>query len=599
MDNLGLGLGAGVIEPWPTDYVQENATGQSSTISNVSWEKLSNSPNTVYKYDYDLYDRELGEYVQTGIEMYTSSVTWNTSHEALEYIQNINVTGAVFDWDEPERPRFALPYNNMFYGCDASNGGQQVCYLYNIGNYGPYTRGENPRAKYSIGGTTSYKPYYMWNVVHFSYIATEIDGANYVGWITWSYNNNENPEYCAFIWYLINQDKIINLLGNFTRGEVPRDENPQTGPASLPIGWAADVVNKYKDEVVIPDAPTLGVSTAGFVNVYEITPNALQGLAAALFRNYEDVEIPEFPDTTQNVNDILKLGFKVIGVNSAVLTNINKQTLDSKYLDYIIDCHIIPVRPNVALPTNLSIGGRTIYKQGNPVLQDYIDFNCGSISIGARYNNQFDFTNVSFKLYLPFIGFVTLNPSYCSPVDASKPVQLGVKYRFNVIDGSCLAFVTSSVLGYGTNSIIGIYSGSCCVHMPITGSNYNSMISGMLNIASIGAQAVKNPLSLLGNAGNLVDSVDQATHPSFESSNSYNASSAFMGVRYPYLVIERPTQAMPQNFFEREGARLNARKRLGDLKGYAKCINADIHFAGPDNDEKEEIKALLESGIYL
>lgn len=592
MDNLGLGLGAGVIEPWPSDYVQENATGQSASIINIDWELLSNAPNTVTEYEGTLAEVE-GTGSISGIKYYGSS--YDRDREVPAYLEGLGLPLDTFPYDENKI--YKLPFGNMFQGFKL--GTLDICALYRLSEWDAFDGSQSKW--YSMGGNTSLDRYWDENTFFYVIATTSPEGNPCRGFIGGCLRKTEEGTFDmgSYNWFVWDISKASQLLGTFTTGEVPKDENPQTGPASLPIGWAADVVNKYKDEVVIPDAPTLGVSTAGFVNVYEITPNALQGLAAALFRNYEDVEIPEFPDTTQNVNDILKLGFKVIGVNSAVMTNINKQTLDSKYLDYIIDCHIIPVRPNVALPTNLSIGGRTIYKQGNPVLQDYIDFNCGSISIGARYNNQFDFTNVSYKLYLPFIGFVTLNPSYCSPVDASKPVQLGVKYRFNVIDGSCLAFVTSSVLGYGTNSVIGIYSGSCCVHMPITGSNYNSMISGMLNIASIGAQAVKNPLSLLGNAGNLVDSVDQATHPSFESSNSYNASSAFMGVRYPYLVIERPTQAMPQNFFEREGARLNARKRLGDLKGYAKCINADVHFAGPDKDEKEEIKALLESGIYL
>lgn len=198
-------------QAWQSRNEQQNATGQSSAISLVSWDKLNNSPNTVNQYSFDIYDRETGEYVRTGVETYSSSVRWNTSREALEYIQNINVTGVSFDWDEPERPRFALPYNNMFYGCDANSGGQNICYLYNIGNYGPYTRGENPRAKYSIGGNTTYHPYNSWNIVHFSYISTEIDGANYVGWIVWSYNNNENPQYCTFIWYLINQDKLSDF----------------------------------------------------------------------------------------------------------------------------------------------------------------------------------------------------------------------------------------------------------------------------------------------------------------------------------------------------------------------------------------------------
>lgn len=447
-----------------------------------------------------------------------------------------------------------------------------------------YNNPQNSNVYYSlsIGSCLSYgyECFYAW-----------IRSGNLFGYVTWAIGSSSNIQGAVLVF---DDTKIKNTLGNFTIEEIPEEEDPQKGIASIPIGWAGDTTSKKLDEITLPDMPSLGISSAGFVNVYKIDPDALKGLAAALFHNYDDENIPTFPDGVDNLNDVINIGMKNIALINVKSFNLQKQTLDSKYIDYVIDCHILPVSPTAGTNEYLSIGGRTIYKYGKRCTQDYVDVSCGSITIPKYYDNFNDVTGCNYKLYLPFIGYVTLNPSYCC-----KGSTITVKYRFNIIDGSCMAFVSSSILSNGATSIIGVYSGSCCVHMPITGANYNSMISGMLNIASMGVNAVKNPMSLLGSIGNMNQALDQATHPSFDTSNGYNASSSFIGIRYPYMLIERPTQTMPSTFFKRKGAMLMSTQKLSNLKGFVTCVNADTSFSGMDNDERQEIKSLLESGIFV
>lgn len=569
-------------QEWQSKNEQQNATGQSSAISIVKWDRLNASPNTVNMYEYDLYDRETGSYVRTGIEMYTSSVTWNTSHEALTYIENINVTGVSFDWDESEHPRFALPYDNMFYGCDANNGYQEICYLYNIGNYGPYTRGENPRAKYSIGGNTTYHPYYAWNVVHFSYIATEIDGANYVGWIVWSYNNNENPEYCAFNWYLINQDKIADFLGGFERGDIPIPD-PEKGWPSEEGGGEPNITDRDFDEIPVPELPTIGISTSGLFNVYKVTRHSMRNFANQLFRisSRRDYEGSDFGEELKTYLQHIDYGLQ--------------DALKGNLTDFVIDTHIIPVNPiGETTTSNIAIGGYTLTTTAYAVTNDYVNFDCGTIEIPQKYGGFEDF-ETQYKLFLPFIGFVDVDPNYATN-------KLNIKYSFNVIDGSCIAYVLSQVIPDSSNfSVVASYSGSCCVHMPITGNNYSNIISGLVQGVGAAATGIStgNPLSALGGVANTIGTLSKNN---FTQSNSYNSSTGFMGIRYPYILVQRPLRMTPTSYAHTHGRMLNSTKKLEKLRnsGFTRCVNVDVStFGNIKTTEKMEIKRLLESGVYL
>ena len=158
--------------------------------------------------------------------------------------------------------------------------------------------------------------------------------------------------------------------------------------------------------------------------------------------------------------------------------------------DFVIDCHIIPVMPSTSATEHIQIGGYTINNLAHPVTSDYVTIECGTIKVDSCYDGFEDY-QTEYKLYLPFIGFVDLNPNYVANN------YLTLKYRFNVIDGSCIAFLSSSIIPNSSDtSIVGVYNGSCCVHMPLTGADYSTIVSGMLRTAGNIATSVstKNPL---------------------------------------------------------------------------------------------------------
>ena len=376
--------------------------------------------------------------------------------------------------------------------------------------------------------------------------------------------------------------KIKNILGTFTIEETPEPDETN-GIPSLPFGGAGDIVKRKFDSITEPDTPTLGISTSGMYNVYRISQYQLRGFASQLYHITETTPY-EGSDIIEKIENTLeKLRYAVI------------DTIKGDLKDFVIDCHIVPVMPSSSTTENIQIGGYTINNLANPVTSDYVTVNCGTIKVDSCYDGFEDY-QTEYKLYLPFIGFVDINPNYVANN------YLTLKYRFNVIDGSCIAFLSSSIVPNSSNtSIVGVYNGSCCVHMPLTGADYSTIVSGMLQTAGNIATSVstKNPLPAVGGVANLAQSMNSQK---FAQSNNYNASGCFMGIRKPYLLIHRPTRNLATNFWNRKGGLLNSQYKLLELKdsGFTVCENVDIMSLGNiKTNQKEQIKNALEKGVYL
>ena len=376
--------------------------------------------------------------------------------------------------------------------------------------------------------------------------------------------------------------KIKNILGTFTIEKTPEPDETN-GVPSLPFGGAGDIVKRKFDSITEPDTPSLGISTSGMYNVYRISETQLSGFASQLYHTTTPTPY-EGTDVLEKINNTIeKLQYSVVDL------------VQGNLKDFVIDCHIIPVMPTTSATKNIQIGGYTINNQAHPVTSDYVTINCGTIKVDSCYDGFEDY-QTEYKLYLPFIGFVDLNPNYVANN------YLTLKYRFNVIDGSCIAFLSSSIVPNSSNtSIVGVYNGSCCVHMPLSGADYSTIVSGMLQTAGNIATSVstKNPLPAVGGIANLAQSMNSQK---FAQSNNYNASGCFMGIRKPYLLIHRPTRNLATNFWNRKGGLLNSQYKLSDLKdsGFTVCENVDMtNFKNLDSDIQDRIKNLLEKGVYL
>lgn len=107
----------------------------------------------------------------------------------------------------------------------------------------------------------------------------------------------------------------------------------------------------------------------------------------------------------------------------------------------------------VNLPDNLKkqnvvLGGYDTEVPSAVVLNEIVETSCGSVNIRGKYGNVMDYQNSTIEIYLPFIGFETL--------EASKVMNQTIKlvYRTNVINGDSLALI------YNDNNSL-LYSFNC------------------------------------------------------------------------------------------------------------------------------------------
>lgn len=255
------------------------------------------------------------------------------------------------------------------------------------------------------------------------------------------------------------------LTRDWLQGLAPEDveKSPEFGNASVPDGYGQGGVigthDKHSDHSGIPAKPQYGFTSAGFLNHYRISAQGLSMLGEALF--------PEPVGSSSSVEEAID---KLIA-----------NSWNSKILDYIVDCRIIPVTPNAPTQEHITCGGKvlvhpTTHQQYTAYLidEDFVDVDCGYIETPLVEGNFLDFYNLKCKLFLPFYGFVDIEPEYW------MGAKIGVYYRFNCMDGSFMCWVTSKAFrsDMDANDVIGQYSGNACIHIPISSQSYSQIVNG-------------------------------------------------------------------------------------------------------------------------
>jgi hypothetical protein len=394
--------------------------------------------------------------------------------------------------------------------------------------------------------------------------------------------------------------KALEDVYNSTAG--PTTSDPAFGPESEPEGYGQDdelpAFDHESTPVPIPSMPTVGVTTAGFYHAYKVTQGLLTDFGAKLFPSLSAI-IQDASGIT-STEDVLKLMVQLL-VSPAAFFNtqivdqnfsVIDMLINGKAIDYVIDCHVIPVSPSVGSSENIKCGAREIQIAAPKVLSDYIDFDCGSVSIPSQYTNFLDVTACRARLFLPFVGFIDLKPEFW------HGGTISVKYRFNIVDGSFMAYVycNRSKFSKLANTVIGQYGGCACLHIPVTGINYASMVSGLVTGSmSLAANvAAGKPVGIAGSAMTALNMT-----PELAQSNNYNSSTAFLGVRRPYLLIERGVPCMSPKYIHDKGIPLNVTRQLSAVHGFTIIDDIDLSGIGATDEEIQELKNLLAEGVYL
>ena len=456
----------------------------------------------------------------------------------------------------------------------------------------------------TIQSTINTITYYTGNVVDIClfYVVTSYAGESHVFiGVTTIHNWGSAQNEYRIIGYCNSYTNFISII----KGTTPEKEtSPEFGPASLPDGGynpegGHGTFDDSSDTIPVPALPSVGVTTAGFINVYKVEQGDLATLGEKLFPHFLPAEILADPSQL-SIQEVLTWFVKIAygtlmsPVGTAIEINDNLGIFDilmnGKLIDYILDCHIIPTSISGSTISPLRVGYRTFNDlQLAKCNTDYVEVDCGSLSLGEYWGNFLDYS-CRVKLFLPMVGFVPIDNEYWNGG------TIKVVYHVNIVDGSFQAYIiATSSKSKLTDTVIGQYGGVCCVHLPITGLQYSNVVAGLVN-GSMGmvAQAGKGNVAGVGtNAMNMA-----MLRPDAPMSNGYNASSSFLSERKPYLVIERPQAQFSKNYPSEMGLPLNVTRKLSTVHGFTTIDNPVLNIACSDEEYKELID-LLKKGVIL
>ena len=329
------------------------------------------------------------------------------------------------------------------------------------------------------------------------------------------------------------------------------------------------------DEITIPDAPgdvDAQVRGQGMVGVYEITKSASVLLCDFLYNN--------------NVfNTMVK-------------------KLYNNPVDAIMDYFYIPIKPKINTSGHIGLCGMDTGISANIVSSMYTTFDFGTLNIEEYYGNFLDYEPYTkLSIYLPFIGIREIN------ANLYMNGSLHILYRVDVMTGCfvCYLEVTQNTQWGIRKQMVNSFSGSMAIHLPLTNISNTMMtqsfITGISGVASGATQiALGNPTGIV-KAGTGLASMAGSSYmggTSLETVSRYDGNIGFLGVMYPYLIIERPVANIPMQYGKYAGYTSFIDRKLADMKGYTQVF--EIHLdgtSGMTDEEKTEMEKILKEGIYI
>lgn len=421
---------------------------------------------------------------------------------------------------------------------------------------------------------------------------------NFYGELTSIFGDNPNPP-----------DSIGGPVNPYEPGGI-------SGEGDLPPGTFDD------DSDPIPDStlPTLSAANTGFTRIYNPTLAQVQSLAQYLW-------------TSDNIVE--------------TLWNKVKQFFEDP-MQAIIGFNLVPVPVPDAGSEEFALMyiGTGVYM--NVAANQFVDVDCGTLEIKRYYGSALDQSpNTKISCFLPFIGTVQLN------CDEVMGTTLQVKYRVDIVSGSCVAkiFVDGSCLYQ--------YSGHCAITIPFSSADFSNYVNAAIQVAKLVGTAIAGGAGALMAAGvedvsqetnyvvtritdtvhtnrrgavsgsthqvqttsypqqqeqsqtsasfaglspaNIANTVAQvvSSKPVIEHSGSFSGNSGYLGIRRPFVIIERPNMCLPADYQALNGYPAMITMTLGDCKGYTRVQQVQLTGLTATNPEQAEILQLLKSGVVF
>ncbi|WP_289753667.1 hypothetical protein [Bacteroides acidifaciens] len=399
-------------------------------------------------------------------------------------------------------------------------------------------------------------------------------------------------------------------------------ENPYEPGGSSGEGGGGGSFDNESDIVEDSSLPTLSSANTGFTRIYNPSLSQVQDLARYLWTDDSVIE---------------------------TIWNHIKQFFENP-MEAIIGFNLVPVAVPNGGTKNFALMYIDTGVQMTVAASQFVDVDCGTLELKEYYGSALDYSpNTKVSCFLPFIGNVSLN------TDEVMGRTLQVKYRVDICSGSCVAKIAVD------GNFIYQYSGHCAINIPLSAADFSSYVNAAISVgklvgtalaagAGVGLAAtaqdatqqtnqvitttqiintVRNPAtgrqitagtqtrvetrespvdqsstqaSFSGitpqNVSNTVGQI-MTSKPHIEHSGGFSGNSGYLGVRRPYLIIERPNMCMPESFQTMNGFPSMITVKLGDCTGFTRVQQVQLTGLPATNPEQAEILQLLKSGVIL
>lgn len=366
--------------------------------------------------------------------------------------------------------------------------------------------------------------------------------------------------------YFITQVGAYNNI-NIDLNDIIEDLDPNIGsddpynqvPGSSPTdeGGGHGNGDEPSDNVDFPTLPTISASDTGFVTLFNPTTAQLKGLASYMWSNAFDVAT-----------------FKKLFANP---------------MDAILGLSIVPVNVPSSGARAVCVGNISTGVSLNVASQQYVEVDCGSIKVSEKWGAYIDYAPYTqVQIYLPFIGTHALD------TDDVMGKTIHVKYHVDILSGSLNAYVKCG------SSVLYQFIGQCSSSIPINGNDWTNVINGALNIASaIGSMVATGGATAPMALGTVASTAVNDLKPAVEKSGSMSGTGGLLAIKYPYIILTRPRQAIPSNQNKYMGYPSFVTKNLGDISGYNVIDSIRLSNIRATKAEQLEIETLLKEGVIL
>ena len=383
-------------------------------------------------------------------------------------------------------------------------------------------------------------------------------------------NKNKKKKYRKIGWVLNNktdpENKNLNDQDKAQSGDNDNDNLRDKWPTQediiiniiQPPTDPSDPEPEPEGENPEPFVPANPVSESGFVSLYTPSLSELKSFSSWLW-------------STDFSNSIKKLF--------------------QDPMNAIIGLHMLYTEPEIGERKNIIVGYVDSNVNTRTVANQYKKIDCGTIAVREYYGDSrdYDFTNIS--IYLPFLGIQQLN---------AKDLMGGsinVTATVDVLTGTIL--YNLNVTKNGVKQTLYTFSGNCAVQLPISSGSYASILANTIGLVAGGVATFATGG---GAAPLLIGAAAQAatgTHAKVSASNTIGSNAGAMGIKKPYLILNRQNSYNASYYNDIQGYPSNVNVKLANCSGFTKIKECHLDGIPATDEEIEEIYTLLKQGVIL